>query len=146
MCTYHYTVHFFFCFFFCRYNRLVPHCTVLFCIIFYFVQKTKKTKCICCIMYYMYYVFVVLCITCTMYLLCYILQRKKNIFLNEQRVGMLLQKRTDTRGVAISNYEEIYYLLTTTPTSYTHRFHSHPRPANHTHRFHPLPLATPTSC
>ena len=25
--------------------------------------------------------------------------RMKNIFLNEQKVGMLLQKRTDTRGV-----------------------------------------------
>ena len=30
------------------------------------------------------------------------------------------------------------YLLTTTPTSHTHRFHPHPPPANHTHRFHPL--------
>ena len=48
---------------------------------------------------------------------------------------MLLQKRTDTRGVGISSMRKsIYmYLLTTTPSS-------------HTHRFHPLPLATPTSC
>ena len=29
--------------------------------------------------------------------------RTKNIFLNEQKVGMLLQKRTDTKGVGISN-------------------------------------------
>ena len=46
---------------------------------------------------------------------------------------MLLQKRTDTRGVGISSMRKSIYLLTTTPTS-------------HTHRFHPLPLATPTSC
>ena len=57
----------------------------------------------------------------------------RTIFFNEQKVGMLLQKRTDTRGVGISSMRRsIYmyiYLLTTTPT-------------NHTHRFHPLPLAT----
>ena len=46
---------------------------------------------------------------------------------------MLLQKRTDTRGVGISSTRKSIYLLTTTPSS-------------HTHRFHPLPLATPTSC
>ena len=46
---------------------------------------------------------------------------------------MLLQKRTDTRGVGISSMRKSIYLLTTTPSS-------------HTHRFHPLPLATPTSC
>ena len=44
---------------------------------------------------------------------------------------MLLQKRTDTRGVGISS--KCIYLLTTTPSS-------------HTHRFHPFPLATPASC
>ena len=44
---------------------------------------------------------------------------------------MLLQ--TDTRGVGISSMRISIYLLTTTPSS-------------HTHRFHPLPLATPTSC
>ena len=59
--------------------------------------------------------------------------KTKNIFLNEQKVGMLLQKRTDTRGVGISSMRKSIYLLTTTPTS-------------HTHRFYPLPLATPTSC
>ena len=46
---------------------------------------------------------------------------------------MLLQKRTDTRGVGISSMRKSIYLLTTTPSS-------------HTHRFHPLPLATPASC
>ena len=46
---------------------------------------------------------------------------------------MLLQKRTDTRGVGISSMRKSIYLLTTTPSS-------------HTHRFHPLPLATPTFC
>ena len=46
---------------------------------------------------------------------------------------MLLQKRTDTRGVGISSMMKSIYLLTTTPSS-------------HTHRFHPLPLATPASC
>ena len=59
--------------------------------------------------------------------------RTKNFFLNEQKVGMLLQKRTDTRGVGISSMMKSLYLLTTTPSSHTHRFHS-------------LPLATPTSC
>ena len=59
--------------------------------------------------------------------------RTKNIFKNDQRVGMLLQKRTDTRGVGISRMRKSIYLLTTTPSS-------------HTHRFHPLPLATPSSC
>ena len=72
--------------------------------------------------------------------------RTKNLFKNEQKVGMLLQKRTDTRGVGISNMRNSIYLLTTTPTSHTHRFHPHQPPANHTHRFHLLPLATPTSC
>ena len=46
---------------------------------------------------------------------------------------LLLQKRTDTRGVGISSTRKSIYLLTTTPSS-------------HTHRFHPLPLATPASC
>ena len=39
----------------------------------------------------------------------------KNIFLNEQKVGMLLQKRADTRGVGIS-IEEIYI----PPYNHTH--------------------------
>ena len=70
--------------------------------------------------------------TCSYWLMadeCYILKHLKN----EQKVGMLLQKRTDTRGVGISSMSKSIYLLTTTPSS-------------HTHRFHPLPLATPTSC
>ena len=45
---------------------------------------------------------------------------------------MLLQKRTYTRGVGISSMRKSIYLLTTTLTS-------------HTHRFHLLPLATPAS-
>ena len=64
--------------------------------------------------------------------------RMKNFFFNEQKVGMLLQKRADTRGVGISNMSKSIYLLTTTPTSHTHRFHPHPPPANHTHAFHPV--------
>ena len=51
----------------------------------------------------------------------------------KKEVGMLLQKSTDTRGVGISSMRKSIYLLKTTPSS-------------HTHRFHPLPLATPTSC
>ena len=46
---------------------------------------------------------------------------------------MLLQKSTDTRGVGISSMRKSIYLLKTTPSSHTHRFHLHP-------------LATPTSC
>ena len=46
-----------------------------------------------------------------------------NILKNEQKVGMLLQKRTDTRGVGISSMRKSIYLLTTTPSSHTHRFH-----------------------
>ena len=41
--------------------------------------------------------------------------RTKNIFLYEQKVGMLLQKRTDTRGVGINSMSKSIYLLTTTP-------------------------------
>ena len=59
--------------------------------------------------------------------------RTKNIIKNEQKVGMLLQKRTNTRGVGISNMRKSIYLLTATPTSHTHSFHLHPPPANHTH-------------
>ena len=59
---------------------------------------------------------------------------------NEQKVGMLLQKRTDTRGVGISSMRKSIYLLTTTPSSHTHRFHPLPlpTPTSHTHTFHPL--------
>ena len=61
------------------------------------------------------------------------IQERKNIFLNEQKVWMLLQKRTDTKGVGISSMRKSIYLPTTTPSS-------------NTHRFHPFPLATPTFC
>ena len=44
----------------------------------------------------------------------------------EQKVGMLLQKRTDTRGVGISSMRKSIYLLTTTPNIQIHRFHPHP--------------------
>ena len=57
-----------------------------------------------------------------------VIQRTKNIFKNDKKVGMLLQKRTDTRGVGISSMRKSIYIP----------------PYNHTHRFHPLPLATPT--
>ena len=80
------------------------------------------------------------CLYCTFFFVTHTISlqkstgtKTKNIFLNEQKVGMLLQKRTDTRGVGISSMRKSIYLLTTTPTS-------------HTHRFYPLPLATPTSC
>ena len=53
---------------------------------------------------------------------------------NDQKVGMLLQKRTDTRGVGISS---MYTSLQPHPLA---------TPISHTHIFHPLPLATPTSC
>ena len=53
-----------------------------------------------------------------------------------KEIGMMLpKKRANTSGVGESNnyYEDIYkiYLLTTTLTNHTYRFH---------------PLATPTSC
>ena len=73
---------------------------------------------------------------------------------------MLLQKRRYTRGVyryidfLISSMRKVYsyidflissmrksiYLLTTTPSSQTHRFHPLPlaTPTSHTHTFHPL--------
>ena len=81
----------------------------------------------------------------------YVLKNEKH-FKNEEKVGMLLQKRTDTRGVGISSMRKSIYLLTTTPSSHTHRFHPLPlatpaslltAPTSHTHTFHPLPLATP---
>ena len=46
---------------------------------------------------------------------------KKNRYKRSR--GMLLQKRTDTRGVGISSMKKSIYLLTTTPTSHTHTFH-----------------------
>ena len=64
--------------------------------------------------------------------------RTKNIFKNEQKVGMLLQKRADTRGVGISNMRKSIYLLTTTPTRHTHFLLTTPTPTSHTHTFHPL--------
>ena len=41
------------------------------------------------------------------------------IFKNEQKVGMLLQKRTDTSGVGISSMRKSIYLLKTTPIDST---------------------------
>ena len=84
----------------------------------------------------MYFSFFFLHFSHCIYIVVYISynnKRTKNIFFYEQKVGMLLQKRTDTRGVGISSMRKSIYLLKTTPSS-------------HTHRFHPLPLATPTSC
>ena len=52
----------------------------------------------------------------------YIEKNEKHLT-NEQKVGMLLQKRTNTRGVGISSMKKSIYLLTTTPSSHTHRFH-----------------------
>ena len=49
---------------------------------------------------------------------------------------MLLQKRTDTRGVGISSMMKSIYLLTTTPTSHTHLLLT--TPTSHTHTFYPL--------
>ena len=49
---------------------------------------------------------------------------------------MLLQKRTDTRGVGISSMRKSIYLLTTTPSSHTHLLLT--TPTSHTHTFHPL--------
>ena len=40
-----------------------------------------------------------------------------------KKVGMLLQKSTDTRGVGISSMRKSIYLLKTTPSSHTHTFH-----------------------
>ena len=37
--------------------------------------------------------------------------RTKNIKKNEQKVGMLLQKRADTRGVGMSNMRKIYIII-----------------------------------
>ena len=79
--------------------------------------------------------------------------RTKNILKNEQKVGMLLQKRADTRGVGISNMRKSIYLLTTTTTRHTHLLLTTPidpltptshtcllltTSTSHTHRFHPL--------
>ena len=52
-----------------------------------------------------------------------VLEQERKHFKNEQKVGMLLQKRTDTRGVGLSSMMKSIYLLTTTPTSHTHTFH-----------------------
>ena len=67
-----------------------------------------------------------------------LLYKYKKTFKNEQRNrDDTAKKRVNTSGVgeSINYYEDIYniiiYLLTTTLTNHTHRFH---------------PLATPTSC
>ena len=59
-----------------------------------------------------------------------------SLLINEQKVGMLLQKGTDTRGVRISSLMKSIYLLTTTPTSHTRLLLT--TPTSHTHTFHPL--------
>ena len=87
---------------------------------------------------------------------------------------MLLQKRTDTRGVGINNMRKSIYLLTTTPSKKVLEQERQKvgmllqkrtdtrgvginnmrksiyllttTSSSHTHRFHPLPLATPASC
>ena len=66
----------------------------------------------------------------------YITHALRKHFLNEQKVVMLLQKRTDTRGVGISSMRKSIYLLTTTPTSHTHLLLT--IPTSYTHTFHPL--------
>ena len=54
------------------------------------------------------------------------IQERKNIYKMNKKVGMLLQKSTDTRGVGISSMRKSIYLLKTTPSSHTHRStHSH---------------------
>ena len=45
-----------------------------------------------------------------------IYKKRKTFFFNEQKGGMLLQKRADTIGVGISNMRKSIYLLTTIPT------------------------------
>ena len=49
-----------------------------------------------------------------------ILKERKNFFFNEQKVGMLCKKRTNTRGVGISSMRKSIYRLTTTPIDSTH--------------------------
>ena len=60
-----------------------------------------------------------------------------------KKVGMLLPKSTDTRGVGISSMRKSIYLLKTIPSSHTpiDSTHTHlllTTPTSHTHTFHPL--------
>ena len=60
---------------------------------------------------------------------------------NEQKVGMLQQKRVDTRGVGISkNYKKIYIYTSLQPHPYISPILP---PANHTHKPHPYISPTP---
>ena len=54
---------------------------------------------------------------------CIYIQERKTFLKMNKKVGMLLQKSTDTRGVGISSMRKSIYLLKTTPTSHTHTFH-----------------------
>ena len=69
-----------------------------------------------CIYVYVY-VYVRICICALNHCIC--IKNEKHFFLNEQKVGMLLQKRTDTRGVGISSMRKSIYLLTTIPIDST---------------------------
>ena len=63
-------------------------------------------------------------------------ERKKNMFFNkQQKVGMLLTKRADTRLVGISNMRKSIYLLTTTPkdSTHTHLLLTTPIDSTHSH-------------
>ena len=62
-----------------------------------------------------------------------VLEQERKTFKKLTNSRDAAEKRTDTRGVGISSMRKSIYLLTTTPSS-------------HTHRFHPLPLATLASC
>ena len=66
------------------------------------------------------------CLYCTKKLQKCTGTRTKIIKKNEQKVGMLLQKRADTRGVGISNMRKSIYLITTTPTRHTYLLLTHP--------------------
>ena len=52
------------------------------------------------------------------------------------KIGMLLPKRANTRGVGMHNMKKSIYLCKPTPPSQSHRFHPHLPPANHTHYLH----------
>ena len=84
-----------------------------------------------------YYILIFLIYYYLAILYIYILQERKNILKMNKEIGMMPKKELySTSGVGEINnyYEDIYnnlYLLTTTLTNHTHRFH---------------PLATPASC
>ena len=61
--------------------------------------------------------------------------RTKHIFKNEKSRDAAKKSRYK---ISRDIMRKSIYLLTTTRTSHTHRFHPHPPPANHTHRIRPL--------